>query len=404
MTAARAALTALLVLAGCTSRPTVRPPVASIAPPSTAQMAAPPSATARSTGAVVVPLPPMRLLGDLSTTLAAFRRGCPTLIKAADPSGLTLPADWVAPCTATATDPAAFFAAHFAGVQIGDGRGLDTGYYEPEIAASRTRAPGYDVPLYRRPPDLIEADLGKFDAGFAGKRVRGRVEGNAFVPYADRAAIMAGAVAGRGLELAWAADPYAAFFLEIQGSGRLRLPDGAEMRIGYDSQNGHAYTAIGKLLRDRGALAPGQATMAGIIGWLRAHPGEAPAVLAANRSVVFFRDTTGKPGPVGSMGVPLTPEVSVAADPAFVPPGAPLWLTTLLPGGGAFAQVVVAQDRGGAIKGANRLDIFFGHGERAAALAGAMAATGSVTLLLPNAAAARLTSDGAPVDAASPRR
>ena len=181
----------------------------------------------------------------------------------------------------------------------------------------------------------------------------------------------------------------------------MRLTDGTTLRIGYDGQNGHAYTGIGKLLRDRGALGPGQATMAGIIGWLRAHPADAPAVLRANRSKVFFRrlTTPGDMGPPGALGVPLTAQVSVAADPAFVPLGAPLWLATTV-AGAPFAGVVVAQDSGGAIKGPNRLDLFWGSGDAAGEVAGGVTATGSVTLLLPPAAAARLAA--AHPDAAPP--
>ncbi len=288
-------------------------------------------------------------------------------------------------------------------VEIGDGRGLDTGYYEPELAASRTAAPGYATPIYRRPPDLVDVDLGSFDAGLAGKHIRGRIAGDRFVPYYDRAEIDAGALAGRGLELAWAADPFAAFFLEIQGSGRLRLPDGTVLRVGYDGQNGHAYTGIGRLLRDRGALAPGEATMTGIIGWLRAHPAEAPGVLHANRSKVFFKPLTtpATSGPPGALGVPLTPRASAAADPAFLPLGAPLWLDTIV-AGAPFRGVLVAQDTGGAIKGPNRLDLFWGSGEAAGVVAGGIAATGRVTLLLPPAAVARLAGPAAR-DAPPPR-
>lgn len=330
-----------------------------------------------------------------TAALAAFRRSCPALISREDSSGLTRAGDWNVACAAAkrATDGAAFFASNFAAVQVGNGRGLDTGYYEPELAASRRPAPGYRVPLYRRPPDLIEVDLRRFDPALAGKRVWGRVAGKALAPYPDRATIEGGALAGQGLELAYAADPYAAFFLEIQGSGRLLLTDGGVMRVGYDGQNGQPYAGIGKLLRDRSALGPGQATMAGIIAWLRTHPADAPALLNENRSKIFFRELTGlaaNDGPPGALGVPLTPQVSVAADPRFVPLGAPLWLSTTIAGIGPETRIMVAQDIGGAIKGANRLDLFWGSGDAAGAVAGGITATGTVTLLLPKAAAARL--------------
>ncbi len=329
--------------------------------------------------------------------LAAFRRSCPTLLRRDDRSGLTRRGDWDVPCAAaaTATDAPAFFAAQFAPVVLSDGNGRVTGYFEPEIAASLTAAPGYPVPLYRRPPDLVEADLGRFAVDLKGRKLRGRVEGGQMVPYADRAAIMGGALTGKGLELAWAADPYEAFFLEIQGSGRLRLPDGRVVRIGYDSQNGHDYVAIGKVLVDQGKLVRGTATMHSIIGWLRANPAEAPAILAANPSTVFFRRIDGD-GPIGAIGVALTPQVSAAADPAFVPLGAPVWVETLLPGGVPLAALMVAQDTGGAIKGINRLDLFRGAGPQARAEAGALAAAAKIVLLLPRAAAARLGHDAPP--------
>jgi membrane-bound lytic murein transglycosylase A len=245
------------------------------------------------------------------------------------------------------------------------------------------------VPLYRRPSDLIEVDLGSFGGDLKGRKLRGRVDGSSLKPYATRGEIMAGALAGKGIELAWAADPYEAFFLEIQGSGRLRLPDGSVMRIGYDSQNGRAYVAIGKVLLDNGALPKGGVSMDSIIAWLRANPARAPEVLAANPSVVFFREITGE-GPIGALGIPVTPRVSVAADPAFIPLGAPLQVVTRLSGDRPLAAMMVAQDTGGAIKGANRIDLFMGAGVQARADAGAQAAAADIAILLPRAAAARL--------------
>jgi membrane-bound lytic murein transglycosylase A len=388
------AVLAALVLAGCAHGPRPASPLP-IPAPSAAKPEPP-----RPTVSFAAPLSgrPGDATADLAPALAAFRRSCPALLKRTDASGLTQPGDWAEACAtaATATDPAAFFATSFRPVTLGDGRGLDTGYFEPELAGSRVAAPGFAVPLYRRPPDLIDLDLGAFDVGLTGKHVRGRIDGTGFVPYYDRAEIDDGALVGRGLELAYAADPYDAFFLEIQGSGRLRLPDGSVLRVGYDGQNGHAYTAIGKVLRDRGVLASGQATMDGIIGWMHAHPADGRDLMRANRSYVFFRVLTTPTdlGPTGAIGVPLTPRTSVAADPKFVPLGSPVWLETTVDGA-AFRQVVVAQDTGGAIKGPNRLDIFWGAGAAARATAGGLSSTGSVTLLLPAAAAERLV-HGAP--------
>nr|WP_243446288.1 murein transglycosylase A [Polymorphobacter fuscus] len=323
--------------------------------------------------------------------LAAFRRSCPSLRKREDRSGLTIAGDWTAPCAAAAaaTDAGEFFAANFTPVTIAAGNGFATGYFEPEIAGSRTAAPGFAAPFYRRPPNLVEADLGAFAPDLKGRKLRGRLAGTALVPYPARAEIMAGALAGKGLELAFAADPYEAFFLEIQGSGRLRLPDGSIMRIGYDSQNGRGYVAIGKVLLDQGELPKGGVSMESILAWLRANPAKAPAILAANPSVVFFREITGD-GPIGAMGVAVTPRISVAADPAFIPLGAPLAVATTLPGNRPLNAVMIAQDTGGAIKGANRIDLFMGAGPEARADASAQAAAAQVTVLLPRAAAARL--------------
>lgn len=381
---------ALLILAACSSTPRVTtpapPPAAAAA--ATAAAATPVPETARSLGVTRAEMPD---LGDATAALAAFRRSCGVLVKRTDLSGLTEAGDWVAPCAAaaTATDANAFFGT-LVPVRVGPGTGLNTGYYEPELAGSRTPLAG-GTPLYRRPPDLVEVDLGAFAASLAGKKIRGRIAGQGFVPYHDRAAISGGALDARGLELAWAADPYEAFFLEIQGSGRLRLPDGTVMRVGYDGQNGRDYTGIGKLLRERGALGPGQATMDGIIGWMRRSPDKGVALMNENRSKIFFRELPpGDPslGPPGAIGIALTPQVSVAADPRFVPLGAPLWLSSK--GETPFTRVMVAQDTGGAIKGANRLDVFWGAGADARRIAGGMSATGSAVLLLPPASAARL--------------
>jgi len=333
--------------------------------------------------------------GDAAAAVASFAKSCKSLQGREDRSGLTKAGDWNSACAAApmARDAADFLTANFTAVAIGDANaGFSTGYYEPEIAGARRQSSGYNVPLYRRPADLIEVDLGQFAADLKGRKLRGRIEGTALLPYPDRAAIMAGALAGKGLELAWAADPFEAFFLEIQGSGRLRLPDGGIMRIGYASQNGRGYVAIGRVLLDRGELQKGQVSMDSILAWLRSHPGEAPALLAANPSVVFFREVTGASldaGPIGAMGVAVTARVSVAADPAFIPLGAPLLVETML-GGQPFAATMVAQDTGGAIKGANRIDLFLGAGQQARALASAQAARARVLVLLPKAAAARL--------------
>ena len=327
--------------------------------------------------------------------LAAFRLSCPALSKRRDLSGLTEPGDWDAVCAAavTASDSAAFFASAFTPVIIGAKPGFATGYFEPEIAASRNAAPGFATPLFRRPPDLVETDLGEFAKDLQGRTLRGRVVDGRLVPYPARGDIMAGALAGKDLEIAYAADPFEAFFLEIQGSGRLRLPDGSIMRIGYAGQNGRGYVAIGKVLRDAGELPVGGVSMDSIVAWLRANPARAPAVLAANPSIVFFREVSGaneSDGPIGAMGVAVTPRFSVAVDPAFIPLGAPVRVVTTLPGNRPLIGLMVAQDTGGAIKGPNRIDLFMGSGAAARADAGAQSASAEIAVLLPVAAATRL--------------
>ena len=321
---------------------------------------------------------------------AAFLASCPALVRRADTSGLTRVGEWNLGCALLARpgDARAAFEAAFLPVVIGGGTGLDTGYFELILAGSRARDVKDAVPLYRVPDDLIEVDLDRFAPSLAAKRVRGRVEDHRLIPYYDRAAIEDGALAGRGLELAWVADPVEAFFLAVQGSGRVRMADGAEMRVGYAGQNGHDYTGIGKLLRERGQLAPGQATMDGIVAWLHAHQDAGRALMRENRSYVFFRELAG-PGPTGTMDVTLTPGVSVAADPAFVPLGAPVFVATRT-ANGSLAAIMVAQDTGGAIKGPNRFDIFFGAGPDARRLAGAQSSVGRAWVLLPRAAAERL--------------
>lgn len=203
--------------------------------------------------------------------------------------------------------------------------------------------------------------------------------------YFTRAEIEDGALAGKGLEIAWAADPVELFFLQIQGSGRVRTPDGSVMRIGYDNQNGREYVAIGRLLRDRGVLPPGGASMQSIVEWLRANPEQGKALMRENLSYIFFKELTG-PGPLGALGLPVTPQATVATDPLFVPLGAPVFLTMDRPEANGLW---VAQDTGGAIKGANRFDTFWGAGPEATRIAGGMSASGRALILLPKGSAAR---------------
>lgn len=393
--AAWAVLPLLAFVAACAQQaPPVKPSQPAPSPPPA------PAAgeTALSAGVRAGP-PPGQLPGwrdGAMAALNAFRLSCPSLVKRTDRSGLTKGEDWRPTCNAaaSATDPAAFFEQNFETAIVGAGDAFLTGYYEPEIVGSRTRGPGFAVPVYKRPPDLVDVDLGLFSDDLKGRKIRGRLDRQTLMPYYDRAAIDDGALAGKGLEIAWAADPIEFFFLQIQGSGRLRLPDGQIMRIGYDSQNGREYLAVGRTLRDRGVLKPGQATMDGIISWLRANPDEGRALMRQNKSYVFFRELKGA-GPLGAMEVPLTPGGSVAADPSFVPLGAPLWLGE---GPAGLERIWVAQDTGGAIKGANRFDTFWGAGDEARRIAGGMSARAKAVLLLPKGTLARVAARPAPTD------
>lgn len=311
----------------------------------------------------------------------AFRISCPSLIRRVDTAGLTTGTDWQPACADAARSPRgdapAFFRRWFEAVQVGDGRAFATGYYIPEIAGSRAPRSGY-VPIYARPTDLIEVDLGAFSPTWTGKKIRGRVQGQALVPYFDRTAIEEGALTGRARILGYAADPVELFFLQVQGSGFVRLDEGGELRIGYDSQNGRDYTGIGALMKSRGLLGPGQSSMQGIVAWLHAHPDEGRAIMRENKSYVFFRELSG--APLGALGLPVSGGATVAADPKFVPLGAPVFLSMDRTDANG---IWIAQDTGGAIKGSNRFDTFWGAGEEARAIAGGMSARGTAFVLLP---------------------
>jgi len=387
------ALFSLALLSACATRPlppTEAPPVTPAPTPLPAPTPVPvpvPAPTPTYTNAIAagVTLVPPKVLGaeEASRALTAFRTSCPVLLRRTDRSGLARPDDWRGVCTEGATlSPEfapGFFYYRFDWVRVGDGTAFATGYYEPEIAGSRVKAPGYDVPIYRPPPDLIRCT--RADGGTG----RGRIDPTGqCVLYFTRAEIEDGALAGRGLELAWAADPVELFFLQIQGSGRVKLPDGSVLRIGYADQNGREYVAIGRLLRDRGILPPGGASMQAIVDWLRANPEAGRALMRENLSYIFFRELGGPP--LGALGVPVTPRGTVAADPAFVPLGAPVYLTLDRPEANGLW---VAQDTGGAIKGPNRFDTFWGAGADATRTAGGMSAAGQALILLPKGTLAR---------------
>ncbi|HSF96936.1 MAG TPA: murein transglycosylase A [Thermohalobaculum sp.] len=297
---------------------------------------------------------------DHAAALAEFRRIC----AEARFSGAPL-RHWAALCVAAARaeDPKGFFERHFEPARHDSpGGGLVTAYYEPVLDGALRPGGGYEVPLYGLPQDL---------------------DGRA--PYLTRAEIGAGALAGRGLEIAWLADPAEAFFLQIQGSGRIRLQDGTERRLGYAGKNGHPYVAIGRLLVEDGEMELSAVTADAIKDWLRADPVRGAAMMDRNPSYVFFRELPDLPpgaGPIGTLGMPLTAGRSVAVDPVVHPLGLPVWIAVDTPAG-PLRRLWFAADTGGAIKGPGRADLFLGSGAEAGRAAGALRARGQVAGLVP---------------------
>ena len=266
----------------------------------------------------------------------------------------------------------------------GSGGGLFTGYFEPDLQGAPTRGGDFTIPIHQRPDDLVLAELGDWRSALRGERIAGRVVEGRLEPYHSRADIIAGALVGKAEPLVWVKDPVAAFFLHVQGSGRIMLPDGAVFRVGYAGHNGHVYYPIGRYLLETGEIEKQTISLQSIRAWLKANPDRMQDVLNRNPSYIFFRAIDGA-GPIGAQGVPLTPGRSLAVDPRFVPLGAPVWVSIDYPdeSGRPLRRMMVAQDTGGAIKGPVRGDVFWGHGERAGVLAGPMKATGRLYLLLP---------------------
>ncbi|MFP6760056.1 MAG: murein transglycosylase A [Alphaproteobacteria bacterium] len=330
--------------------------------------------------------------------LVAFARSCERLIRLADDRTLGADgiagtvAEWRPPCDAIGTVPAGddsaargYFEFWFAPFEISDrGRtnGLFTGYYEASLDGARAPSARFSTPLHARPANLVTVDLGVFRDEFKGERIAGRVIDGRLMPFHDRATIDAGALDGDDLEVVWVDDPVDAFFLHIQGSGRIALADGSELRVGYAAQNGHAYTAVGRILIADGEVTREAMSMQAIRSWLAANPDRARDLMNRNRSYVFFTVLDGD-GPLGSEGVALTPGRSLAVDRRFLPMSVPLWLDSTMPGEQPLRRLMIAQDTGGAIKGAVRGDVFWGHGEDAADIAGRMKARGRYYLLLP---------------------
>lgn len=339
----------------------------------------------------------------LSEALPALRLSCARLTGRPEatpvgPDGIAgTVAAWRAPCQALSgladgDDEALRRAlrAHFVPFKVsagGEPRGLFTGYYEAELRGALTSGDGYRWPLYGRPKDVVTVDLGQFRADLSGSRILGRVDGGRLVPYFTRAEIDAGALAGRDLELLWVDDPVDAFFLHVQGSGRVALSEGRTLRVGFAGSNGQVFYAIGRALIEDGTIAREAVSMQAIRDWLRAHPEDAAELMRRNRRYIFFRLIEGA-GPIGAQGVPLTAGRSLAVDAGFLPLGAPLWLDTTWPASDRpFRRLMVAQDSGSAIKGAVRGDVFWGFGEPALEQAGRMKQKGVYYLLLPKAVA-----------------
>lgn len=300
--------------------------------------------------------------------------------------------DWLPACVAARAAPPdaarGFFEHWFRPVAIGDGsdeRGLFTGYYEAEGRGALRAHDQYRTPLRRRPDDLLSADLGEFIPSLSGRRIFGRRVGDAFKPYPDRAAIEHGALDSKALEFVWLDDPIDAFFIEIQGSGRILLEDGSILHVSYAGQNGQPYTSLGGELLRRGALKRGSVTMEAIRDYLSSHPDEIAELLDANRSYVFFREAKA----VGAAGATLTPKISLAVDPAFHPLNVPLFISVEAAQTGRaglavpFRHLMIAEDKGGAIKGVVRGDVFWGAGAEAAQNAGRMQNPGRLMALLP---------------------
>lgn len=345
---------------------------------------------------------------DLSRTLPALHRSCDRILTF--PMNRRIPGariggrarDWEAACQdiLLVNDGPALrtvLQEHFQPLEVsasGEPMGVFTGYYETMLHGSEQKSERYHVPLYLRPPELVSVDLGTFRADLKGRRIAGEVKNGKLIPFADRAEITGGALKGRDLELLWVDDPVDAFFLHIQGSGRVQMPDGSLRMVGYHDQNGHPYYAIGRTLIAEGEVAVKDMSMQAIRAWLADNPARMNELMNQNKSFIFFRDLGESDGPFGSAGVPLTARRSLAVDRRHLPLHAPVWLATSHPNPDdqaapsvPFNHLMVAQDTGGAINGEIRGDVFWGFGREAELIAGPMNNPGRYWLLLPKALA-----------------
>ena len=350
---------------------------------------------------------------DHAAAFATFRKSCERVLAAArdrtgvekvPPPAPPAPA-LVAACeaasrqtgTVTKVDAKAFFERHFtpnAVVHAGP-KGLLTGYYEPLLTGSRTPQGEFQTPIYKRPTDLMNL-VDETQRGAVGMSLtHGRKTETGVEPFATRAAIEQGALKGKGLELMYLTDPVEVFFLQIQGSGRVKLTDGSVVRVHYDGKNGHPYSSIGRYLIDKGLLAADKVSMGALKRWLKADPERGKLVMWQNASYVFFRELKGPEakGPLGAMNAQLTPGRSLAVDPGHHTLGLPIFVSgdgmKHVNKAGVFNRLMVAQDVGSAIKGPERGDIYFGSGDAAGRLAGVTKHPGKFVVLLPNDAPAR---------------
>lgn len=314
--------------------------------------------------------------------------------------------DWLEVCRLAATVPGStqqaartFFETNFIPVRLGTSDGHFTGYFEPEVSGDIKQSAQFPVPVLARPEDLFTLDKASADRlGLAyGRVVNGKPQ-----PYFTRQEIEQGILAGRGLELVWLKSWADLFFMQVQGSGRVRLPDGSAIRLAYAAKSGLPYTSIGKVLVDRGDMTREGMSMQALRAWLDAHPEQARQLMWQNRSYVFFRKLEGidpSLGPVGAQKLPLTPFRSLAADRGFWSLGVPVWVSTRIHQGGSlkpFNRLMVIQDTGSAIRGPQRGDIFFGTGDEAGAGAGKLDQTGEMIAILPVSLARQLAGRGKP--------
>lgn len=387
----------LFALLTACAKPVCPPPVCPEPPPPVVCPEPPPAVPEPPVPPPVVKVPQLTAVGwqalegwaldDPREALAAFRKSCTSVGKRPDWKQVCADAEGL-----DGQDPLVvrnFFETRFVPYQVNSSEGKDTGlitgYYAPDLQGSRQPDQRFRYPLYAVPDDLLVIDLRSVYPDLANYRLRGRIEGRRVVPYWSRADIDAGKAPVLGNELFWVEDPVELFFLQIQGSGRISTPSGEQVMVGFAEQNGHPYRSIGKLLLDRGAMTRDQMSMQNIKAWARANPDQVAQLLAENPSYVFFRELAPElTTPLGALGVSLTPERSLAVDPRTIPLGAPVFLSTTRPNSEvALQRLMVAQDTGGAIKGAVRADFFWGMGNEAGALAGRMKQQGRLWLLWP---------------------